>query len=220
MKRLALIITLSIPFSAQAACDWQGIGRQLRDTVATDQGKRTEMMRYEEAARAKGAKPDPAKLEAMWKEQEASDQANQRMLDEVTARCGWPRTPDVDKPAVHAAFMILQHASTDPKDIEYRRRYWPMLQESQRRGDLDASVLALFEDRMLLQEGKPQKYGTQVDAHEGVTVSQPLQDPARLDERRKAVGLPPICQYLQLFTALGGAIRYPACSQAGASSRP
>mgnify|MGYP001560728744 CR=1 FL=1 len=51
--------------------------------------------------------------------------------------------------------------------------------------DVDQADVAYLEDRILVNEGKPQLYGTQF--LEGAP--RPIKDPDHVDERRKSVGL-------------------------------
>jgi hypothetical protein len=46
-------------------------------------------------------------------------------------------------------------------------------------------------------EGKPQRYGTQLDTVDGKLQPFPVEDEANLDSRRKAVGLPPMAEYIK-----------------------
>ena len=62
------------------------------------------------------------------------------------------------------------------------------------------SHLALLEDRYLaFGLGKKQIYGSQLHTIDSELRLMPVEDPDRLDERRAAVGLPPIAEYLQSF---------------------
>jgi hypothetical protein len=61
---------------------------------------------------------------------------------------------------------------------------------------------ATLEDRVLVGEGKPQIYGTQV--HFGPETGgrwelYPIVDEEHVDERRTRIGLPPMADYLKLF---------------------
>lgn len=52
---------------------------------------------------------------------------------------------------------------------------------------------AMLEDRIRMFEGRPQIYGSQFQPDEnGKTVPYPIENPGQVDERRRAVGLPPL----------------------------
>jgi uncharacterized protein DUF6624 len=56
---------------------------------------------------------------------------------------------------------------------------------------------ASFTDRVAMNEGRPQQYGTEVaDVNDGEAVPWPIDDPARVDEQRARIGLQPLSEYL------------------------
>ena len=77
-------------------------------------------------------------------------------------------------------------------------------------GEASKQNLALLEDRLLIRQGKPQRYGSQVDTQNGVGLN-PTEDEANLDARRATMGLGPICEYLGYFAKTGGKIIYLPC---------
>jgi hypothetical protein len=61
------------------------------------------------------------------------------------------------------------------------------------------SNIALLEDRIATQNGRPQRYGSQFHTEpDGSVVPCPIEDPERLDERRASVGLGPFAEYRDL----------------------
>jgi hypothetical protein len=56
-------------------------------------------------------------------------------------------------------------------------------------GELPKGDLAKSIDRMLVVEGKPQRYGTQFKLIAGDLVPDPIEDRDHLDERRAQMGL-------------------------------
>jgi hypothetical protein len=59
--------------------------------------------------------------------------------------------------------------------------------------------LAYLTDRVYLAEGRPQEYGTQVTARDGQWIPRHLRDHESVDDRRAAVGLEPLADYLTRF---------------------
>jgi hypothetical protein len=56
--------------------------------------------------------------------------------------------------------------------------------------------VAFLTDRILVAEGRPQRYGTQFGADEqGRRTLKPVEEPANLDKRRAAMGLEPENDY-------------------------
>lgn len=105
------------------------------------------------------------------------------ILDEV----GWPGRSVVGPEAAEAAWRIVQHAIGDPA---LQRRCLVLLQDAAARGEAPAWQPAMLEDRIRYFEGRPQIYGTQLEADdEGVLHPYQTEDPERVNERRRTVGL-------------------------------
>ena len=89
-------------------------------------------------------------------------------------------------------FLVIQHA-----DIATQEHYLPMMREAVTNGDAFGSDLALLEDRVALRQGKRQIYGSQIGRENtGEFYVSPLDDPDHVDERRAAVGLEPLANYV------------------------
>lgn len=124
--------------------------------------------------------------------QEEIDKANMKRLAAIVARYGWPGMRFAGAEYANNAFMVLQHA-----DKASQHTYLPLVRAAAARGDLPASELAMFEDRVLVSDGKPQLYGTQFW---GTPLKlRPVVDEAHLDQRRREVGLPPMAEYLDMM---------------------
>ena len=115
------------------------------------------------------------------------DSQNQAALSRIVKACGWPGRSVFGKRATMGAFLVLQHA-----DLAMQRTFLPLVRRAHRDNELPAGTLPLLEDRILVREGKPQRYGTQVDAS-GWPL--PVEDPENLDRRRLAVGLTIYAEY-------------------------
>ena len=77
-----------------------------------------------------------------------------------------------------------------------------MLRAAERCGEVKPLHVALLEDRILMLEGKPQQYGTQLEWDDnGVLSPLPIADPADVDVRRGAVGLDPLAEDLERIRA-------------------
>ena len=144
---------------------------------------------------------------------------NARRLRRIIESIGWPGTDLVGSDGAAAAWLILQHAIAEP---DLLRRALPLLQAAAREGRAPPRHAALLEDRIRFFEGRPQRYGTQFDWDaEGNLSPGAVEDPQRLDERRRAIGLPPLAE--QMEEARGRATaegdRPPADCEANAKAR-
>ncbi|WP_428963018.1 DUF6624 domain-containing protein [Micromonospora fluostatini] len=134
----------------------------------------------------------------VWARVEDVDADNTAWFAGVLDQEGWPRLSEVGPDASAAAWLIAQHADRDP---EFQRRCLGLLEQAVRDGEAQASHWAYLTDRVRRAEGRPQVYGTQLwyglDGG-GPLQPQPIEDPDRLDERRRSVGLGPFADYVHL----------------------
>ena len=98
---------------------------------------------------------------------------------------GWLGISEVGEKANQTLFLVIQHAS----DNSLRKRFFPMLKASAQRGESDLASMATMKDRILIQDGKMQLYGTQSRFVNGKLEYLPTQDPVRVNKRRRKVGL-------------------------------
>ena len=119
---------------------------------------------------------------------------NALRLQAIIAQVGWPTERLVGEQAAEAAWLIAQHAISQP---EFQRSSLKLLAEAAREHIVPLWQPAMLEDRIRVFEGRPQLYGTQLkpDAH-GNMRPHAIEDPERVDERRRAVGLEPLAERL------------------------
>jgi hypothetical protein len=115
---------------------------------------------------------------------------NAARLSKVIAAHGWPGRRLVGEDGAEAACLVLHHAIGDPP---LQRRGLGLLRQAAAAGEVAAVHAAMLEDRIAFFEGRPQRYGTQLDwGEDGALVPHPIDDPAGADERRRLLGLPPL----------------------------
>lgn len=75
------------------------------------------------------------------------------------------------------------------------------MREAVKNGNANGADLALLEDRVALRTGKKQIYGSQIwrDPETGKFHVMPLDDPDNVDERRAAVGLGKLQDYISIW---------------------
>ena len=121
------------------------------------------------------------------------DSKNLAMVTSILEQCGMPTSNKIDKKHIETIFLVIQHSN-----LKYQKEYFPILEESAKIGDLKYLSLAKLKDRILVNEGKPQIYGTQlkVDIKTNTFKLYDLENPESVDKRREKVGLEPIQNYL------------------------
>lgn len=135
---------------------------------------------------------DGSLFEGYPMEMAAVHRRNADRLRQILAEVGWPGRSLVGDDGAEAAWRILQHAIGEP---DLMRGCLPALEEAVAAGEARALELAMLEDRIHVFEGRPQRYGTQYDWDPTGTWMVPMgtvEDPARIDERRRSVGLEPM----------------------------
>lgn len=113
------------------------------------------------------------------------DRRNTQAMKKIIARYGWPGEKLVGPLGAQAAWLLVQHAD---HDRAFQKECHDLLAEAVKREDAQARQLAYLTDRICIGEAVPQIYGTQWDY--------PIADPEHVDERRAAVGLAPLAEYL------------------------
>ena len=118
-----------------------------------------------------------------------------RRMRAIVAAVGWPGRSLVGDDGCRAAGFIVQHAILDP---ELQQGCVALLETAVAADEAWPFMLALLADRVLMEQGRPQLYGTQLvgGATPGSLEPWPIEDPAAVEERRQAMGLPPLAEHL------------------------
>lgn len=125
---------------------------------------------------------------------EAVHRRNAERLREIIDRIGWPVATLVGDGAAEAAWLVAQHAIGEP---DFQRRCLRAIEVAVAAGDAPPWQAAMLDDRIRVFEGRPQRYGTQLEADEdGVMHACTLEDPERVEELRASVGLEPLADRL------------------------
>ena len=119
------------------------------------------------------------------------DHRNQELVISIIEKCGMPTLKEVTQEQMNAIWLGLQHNS----DSKYRIKYFPLIEKAVANGDLNKEQYALMKDRVLMEEGKPQMYGSQIK--NGKLYD--LKSPEGVNKRRKEMGMEPIEDYLKRF---------------------
>jgi hypothetical protein len=129
-----------------------------------------------EAERAEATRRASALIEVVDKEDQAT-------LLKMLPPEGWFLKSRYGAKAATVAFLIVQHSND-----ELQARFLPVLQPLVAKGEVDGDDYALMFDRVAISEGRPQRYGSQFRCDGGKWRPYPIEDPAGLEARRKAMG--------------------------------
>lgn len=119
---------------------------------------------------------------------------------------GWFYKSVYGDKAAGAAFLIVQHG-----EPEFQRRFVPVLELLVAKGEVEGTRYALMYDRLAVNEGRPQRYGTQMMCKNArwVIDYENLEDPEHAQARRDAIGF--LGYTLEQYAA--GFSRYPPCTE-------
>ncbi len=117
----------------------------------------------------------------------AIDKENTAFMRRTLTKCGWPKNSVVGHEAAKAAWRLTQHADMDP---EYQVLASRELKYAVFAKEAQPWDLAVLVDRNRRLNDQPQVYGMQFFSHpEGTIEFYDIVNPAKLDERRKEIGL-------------------------------
>lgn len=128
-----------------------------------------------------------------WKTINRVDSLNLIEVSKILDTYGWLGAEVVGQKGSDALFLVIQHANLDTQE-----KYLPMMRDAVKGGRAKGSSLALLEDRVAMRQRRKQIYGSQIIRDEnGVYQIAPIEDEANVNERRAAVGLQPLEDYVK-----------------------
>ena len=131
-------------------------------------------------------------------EYEAAEESAARLVEElkqILDEHGWPGRSMVGEDGCLSAWVIAQHAgSIDP---DFQRRCERALTVAVENGEAKPGQLAALRDRVELEAGRPQLYGTHLEPDgDSWRPAKGVDDEAAVDRRRAELGLTPWREYL------------------------
>jgi len=124
------------------------------------------------------------------------DADNTKYLRALVVDLGWIDAKRFGRPSATNAFLIVQHSG----DLRLMQGALPEIEKDMKAGIGDPQDYALLYDRLKLNLGERQRYGSQIGQNsKGESVVLPLEDKSRVEEFRKAIGLFPLAQYLAIW---------------------
>jgi hypothetical protein len=134
---------------------------------------------------------DTAAQKKLWAQMRIADSVNNNVkkLEAIIDSIGWPTRSKVGRWGAMTAFLVFDHA---PREV--MEKYFPFLEKAANEGEASKSNMATMKDRILVNRGKKQIYGTQShwDDKQNKSVLFPIEDPQAVNRLRKEVGLEPL----------------------------
>ena len=188
-KRFVILLAAALPcLSAQAACG--PVAADLDSMATADQALRHRIKHLDGMTPARHKLMDRLRI---------VDHENTRRLKAIIAQCGWPSKAKYGESAAGAAWLLAQHAD---HDLPFQRQALAHIEQAAADGGQPLDQLfALLSDRVATAERRPQLYGTQLMAPADKPCAfdfQAMDDRAKVEARRKAMGMPPLADYRKI----------------------
>jgi hypothetical protein len=123
----------------------------------------------------------------------AMDEENLQWLQIQLASVGWFDIRKFGAAADHAAWLLVQHADSEPG---FQAQIVELLRPKIGSGDTNPENYAYLVDRVAVRAGRPQIFATQMECVEGEWLAPKIDNPESLDSRRAAMGLVPYLEQL------------------------
>jgi hypothetical protein len=163
------------------------IANELFEIYNADQRKRVQYLFYESTLDSFINK------EEFEKEIVRQDRINQVRILKLIEKNGWLFENQVGL-SNEAYFSVFQHAEND-----FQKKYFNIIEKAYKEGNVKPSNFAIFEDRLLVNAGKKQKYGSQLKNYKKEWVLYPTENIDSINSIRAKMDLEPIENYLEFF---------------------
>jgi len=122
---------------------------------------------------------------------------NTKKMEGVIARFGWPTISLVGAKGSKNAWLIVQHSDGN---LRFQKKCLQLMLAKAKKNpkDIIPMQIAFLTDRILTNEKKTQKFGTQFYWNKkGEFTYWPIRDIRNVDERRATYGIGPLAEYIK-----------------------
>jgi hypothetical protein len=129
---------------------------------------------------------DSPQVDSLEEGMAKQDSINLEIVTHIIDTYGWIGPDSIGPAGSTTLWVVIQHS-----DLDIQQKYLPIMRDAVRQGRARPADLAYLEDRVALQLGKKQTYGTQfqLDKKTNKYVLAPIDDEPNVDKRRAAAGL-------------------------------
>ena len=126
------------------------------------------------------------------------DIQNARRMKFIVKKYGWPIISEFGEHTAHDAWLLVQHMDAD---VQFQENILSRMTELLPKGECIKADYALLYDRVQVNTGKAQLYGSQGQCvgHDHLWRPKPISNPETVDQRRAEMGLEPMAEYEQVF---------------------
>ena len=129
-------------------------------------------------------------------EDDTLDFRNTERMKQIVSNMGWPTISKVGAEISNDAWLLVQHAD---HDVTFQKKCLDLMKQ-QPEGEVSKRNIAYLEDRIRVNEGQPQLYGTQFRNEEGAPYGpRPIENPEHVNDRRKEMGMESLEEYTKIM---------------------
>lgn len=127
-----------------------------------------------------------------------ADSLNHLALLAIVEKHGFPDYEQLGSEGTHRFWLLMQHQDRHPA---FQEQVLVLMEKAVQQGKASGQDYAYLLDRVSLNTGKLQVYGTQMTLNADKTSFEPRPciNPEHLDERRASVGMGTIAQYIEVM---------------------
>jgi hypothetical protein len=123
------------------------------------------------------------------------DVENTERMKEIVQSIGWPTISKVGAEIASNAWLLIQHAD---HDVEFQEHCLELMKEADE-GDVNKQNIAYLEDRIRVNQGRGQIYGTQFKQENQQHIPLPIEDEENVNSRRAEMGMGQLSEQIELM---------------------
>jgi hypothetical protein len=124
------------------------------------------------------------------------DKKNYPVLLHIYQKYGLPRISVVGPDTAGEFWLLVQHQDSH---LDFQKQVLLDVKRAAEQGEASKANYAYLYDRVMVNEKKPQHWGTQISCKNGKPVLDPVDDPSGLERRRQELQLMPLDKYLEML---------------------
>lgn len=167
---------------------------RLIDSLASEDQKWREVSRELKNS----GKADSLQVAEAYEMMRRTDSLNYLALVKIVDRHGFPDSDKLGTEGARNFWLLVQHQNKHP---DFQERVLKMMEIAVSQNKASGKDYAYLMDRVLVNAGKLQVYGTQMTLNPARTSFEPKPciEPEHLDERRASVGLETMKKYIEIM---------------------
>ena len=123
------------------------------------------------------------------------DAKHTERMKQIVAEIGWPTVSKVGVDGASNAWLLVQHAD---HDADFQEQCLKLMKEAPA-DEVNITDIAYLTDRVCVNRGRGQLYGTQFTQEDGKHIPRTIEDEANIDARRAEVGMGPLSEQIELM---------------------